>query len=283
MLTACGGGGGDNNHYQPSPTPTCTLPAISTANGCVIPTVATLAASPTTVLYGAKATLMWGYTGGTPTSCVSSGNWNLGGNAIGSGLSEALTSNTTFAYTCSNAAGSIVANTTVTVCAQGQVISSGVCTTPTVSCISPVVLNSILNSCEYPMGMWVTIGNQLPVGCTSWTQSCWANSTEVKWVESSAPMIGLNTRPVRFAFFRNATVFGGINGMWNTIPFYADSKEPVYQDISGGIPQEIDRVYGTSTGLIMHMKASGLCTQQIWHLLSKTWSWDPSVSVICPQ
>ncbi|MDP2651687.1 MAG: CARDB domain-containing protein, partial [bacterium] len=65
---------------------------------------ATLTASPTSVASGGRSTLTWSSTGAT--SCTAGGPWSTSGNLSGSGLTNALTSDTTFTLQCSGPGGS---------------------------------------------------------------------------------------------------------------------------------------------------------------------------------
>jgi len=122
----------------------------------------------------------------------------------------------------------------------------------------------------------VKVGNvgQLPVGCTSWKQQCWkdavANGT-VKFIATSAKMTGYNDRPVMKAYFRNTSTFNGVTGLWNSLAFYADDGSPVGADIFGGSYSEIDWVYGTEKGIIIHEKSTNLCYQIAWDGAQRSW------------
>ena len=66
----------------------------------------TLTASPTSVAYGGQSTLTWNSNGGGPvTSCTASGPWSNAGTFSGSGLTNALTTNTTFSFQCTGPGG----------------------------------------------------------------------------------------------------------------------------------------------------------------------------------
>jgi hypothetical protein len=114
-----------------SATGVCVVSTASNGTICVSPVTATLSVT-SPVMNGAKSTLTWGYTGDAPTGCTTSVNWSNGGILSGSGLSNALTTNTTFTYSCTNANGTTTANANVTVCAVGDTVVGGVCTAPAV-------------------------------------------------------------------------------------------------------------------------------------------------------
>lgn len=162
------------------------------------------------------------------------------------------------------------------------------CITPVKTCPVPQVLNSEMNVCVYPMGIKVFGANQLPVGCISSTQQCWkdaATNGVVKWIQTSALMTGYSTRPSIHAYFRNTSTLFGVTGLWNFLPFYADTGEKFAADIPGGISSEIDWVYGTSNGIIVHEKVTGLCYENHWNPKDVLWE-TVSVGggpVTCPQ
>ncbi len=82
------------------------------------------------IAYNGRSTLTWGWTGGTPDICTTSANWSNSGNLKGQGLSDPLTGNTRFTYSCTNAGGTNTTTADVTVCAPGQTVANGVCVTP---------------------------------------------------------------------------------------------------------------------------------------------------------
>lgn len=73
-----------------------------TPGECTAPT-ATLSASPTSVAYNGRSTLTWSSTGAT--SCTAGGPWSNSGTLSGSGLTNPLTSNTTFTFYCTGPGG----------------------------------------------------------------------------------------------------------------------------------------------------------------------------------
>lgn len=111
------------------------------------------------------------------------------------------------------------------------------------------------------MGNQVVGANQLPAGCTSTLQQCWhdsvANGT-VKFLETSAVMTGINTRPIVFAYYVTAD---GLR--WNTLPMYADTGELTGSEINGGSTTNIDMVMGNTPGTVF--RVGGNCGQIKWY------------------
>ncbi|MFZ2167450.1 MAG: hypothetical protein WAV50_01110, partial [Minisyncoccia bacterium] len=76
-------------------TVVCPVPAAPTA---------TLSVSPSSVAYNGRPTLTWSST--NATSCTApSGNWSNSGTLSGNGLTDPLTSNTTFTFQCTGPGG----------------------------------------------------------------------------------------------------------------------------------------------------------------------------------
>ena len=141
------------------------------------------------------------------------------------------------------------------------------CTAHPLTCIAPAVWTSGVDACVTPMGVKAVGADQLPAGCNSWTQQCWkdavANGT-VKFIATSATMLGYNYRPVVFAYFRNTATAFGVTGLWNVLAFYADDGSIAGADIFGGSSQELDWVYGNANGIIGHVRDTGTCFQDSW-------------------
>ena len=109
---------------------TCTNGSLSgtyTNQTCATaPATATLSISPTSIAYNGRPTLTWGSTGAT--SCTAGGPWSNSGTLSGSGLTNPLTSNTTFTFQCTGPGGtSALQSVTVTVGAPAS------CTSTTIS------------------------------------------------------------------------------------------------------------------------------------------------------
>lgn len=116
----------------------------------------------------------------------------------------------------------------------------------------------------YPMGTKVVGANQLPQGCNSWSQQCWKDSVAngtVKFVSSEGK--NLTGRNIVFAYFRNTTVMFGADGLWNYLPFYADTGEAASQDISGGDATSVDYVVGNQVGVVI--SAGGQCYERYFN------------------
>lgn len=152
----------------------------------------------------------------------------------------------------------------------------------------------------YALGTKVSNPNQLPSTClsayvngtvASGESQCWkdakANGT-VKFIETPALMTGYTgtsngradnaTRPVLSAYFRSSS------GYWNILLVYREDGKLVGSDITGGDSSEEDWVTGTTKGVIIHQKSTGLCYEMIWHppggVNANLWSTDSPVT--CP-
>ncbi|MEK7604725.1 MAG: hypothetical protein AAB442_02950 [Patescibacteria group bacterium] len=117
----------------------------------------------------------------------------------------------------------------------------------------------------YAMGVKVVGANQLPPGCNTWAQQCWkeavANGT-VKFVATSAA--DHTGRPIIFAFFRNNTTMFGVTGLWETLPVYADDGTFAGSDIGGGVASEVDLIFGSLNGGVVHEVASDRCFEKYY-------------------
>ena len=136
--------------------PTCTIPCTNGAidpptcvtcssgqamkNGictAVSAPVVTLSASPSSVVYNGRSTITWSST--DATSCVSGGPWSTSGNLSGSGLTDPLTSNTTFTLQCTGPGGTSPLQS-VTVIVGVQTCLNGADNPPTCSTFTrPIV------------------------------------------------------------------------------------------------------------------------------------------------
>jgi hypothetical protein len=140
-------------------------------------------------------------------------------------------------------------------------------------CALPGTWNGSL--CVFPMGDKIGNVQQLPAGCDTFRDACWKAAIAagtVKFIATSAMMTGYSNRPVVFAYFRNTTAASGVTGLWNSLPVYADDASPAAYDIGGGFASQIDRVYGTPNGIILHDASSGLCAEWAWNATSLTWA-----------
>ncbi len=135
--------------------------------------------------------------------------------------------------------------------------------------------NPTLKAYVYDINTKVSGKNtQLRDGCNSWSDKCWEESVKngtVKFISTSATMTDYNNRPIVFAYFKNSSKMYGQDGLWNYLPIYADDGSLVGPDIFGGDSQEIDWVYGTNKGIIVHIKEGGVCAERSWDKEYKTW------------
>lgn len=121
---------------------------------------------------------------------------------------------------------------------------------------------------------------QLPSDCNSWTQQCWRDAVKngtVKFIQTEA--VGPSGHKVIFAYFKNTSTMFGVTGMWNYLPINLNDGSPSTSDISGGTASEIDWVYGTRDGLIIHEKSSNSCYEQYLNSNGTIWSNRP---INCP-
>lgn len=101
-----------------------------TVNQLPAPT-ASLSASPNPVVFGDRSTLTW--SSANATSCIAGGPWSNAGTLLGSGLTDSISSPTTFTFQCSGPGG--------TSPPQSVVISSGSAPTVTISA-SPTTIGA---------------------------------------------------------------------------------------------------------------------------------------------
>ena len=143
------------------------------------------------------------------------------------------------------------------------------------SCVAPAVWSATAKVCVNPLGVQVRGANQLPDGCTTWTDQCWKDSAAgtVKFVATSALMAGIN-RPVMFSYFRTAA------GLWAVIPVYGDDGSLFGGDISNGTPSEIDWIDGTTSGIIFHMRGNNLCYGYQYDTARA--EWEVTAPLPCP-
>lgn len=148
----------------------------------------------------------------------------------------------------------------------------------TFGCNSPQVWNG--SFCVYPQGTKVAVANQLPQGCNTWKDPCWAKALKdgtVKLVSTSATMTGYSNRPVMIAYYKNTMSFAGVSGLWDTLIVYADDGSPVGGDISDGGTQPIDWMTANATGPVRHFGDTGTCAQGFW--AGTFWDYGPTA---CP-
>ena len=120
----------------------------TTWNGTVCaenPPTATLTASPNPVAYDGRSTLTWSST--NATSCTAGGPWSNSGTLSGSGLTNPLTSATTFTFQCTGPGGtSPLASVTVNVNAA---VVNGACASTHYSCTAGTSANNVAGATAY--------------------------------------------------------------------------------------------------------------------------------------
>ena len=136
-----------------------------------------------------------------------------------------------------------------------------------------------------PFGIKVVGARQLLSGCNHSTDECWKKSIEsglVKFIGTPAKITipGYESRNIMFAFFKNTSKEYGASGLYNCLPIYADDGSLVGPDIIGGITSEIDWVYGTIEGIIIHDKNSGNCYEKFFNKKGGVWS---TRTTVCPS
>lgn len=145
---------------------------------------ASLSVSPTSVAYNGRPTLTWSST--NATSCTApSGNWSNSGTLSGSGLTDPLTTNTTFTFQCTGPGGtSALQSASVTVAgapvngvcgsANGVTYAYGASSyTPNVQCSSGTSSNTAFPAAGSSVS-WTCVGAN--GGTTSGTCSASRNS-----------------------------------------------------------------------------------------------------------
>jgi hypothetical protein len=138
------------------------------SNGCVVPApTAKLTASPNPVAYGGRATLTWGST--NAKTCTAEGPWSNNGTLSGSGLTNDLTSATTFSFYCTGAGGqSPLVSVTVNVGAPPS-CTNGANNPPTCnSCTSPDVWNG--SACVAPISVTAKPVSPITLPTTAFTE-----------------------------------------------------------------------------------------------------------------
>ncbi|MFZ2167897.1 MAG: hypothetical protein WAV50_03455 [Minisyncoccia bacterium] len=114
---------------------------------------ATLSANPTSVNAGGRSMLSWGSV--NATSCTAGGPWSNSGTLSGSGLTDPLSSNTTFTFQCFNANGaSAVQSVTVAVIGSGGVVN-GACSATHYNCSAGTSANNANGAAAYT---WSCVG-----------------------------------------------------------------------------------------------------------------------------
>jgi len=130
-----------------------------------------------------------------------------------------------------------------------------------------------------PTGVWMPLMKvctndkgtrfyQLPALCTRSSQQCFKDAIPyMDAVRDGAD----NT--LTWLLFRNTTVAGSVNGLWNALPFRSDGTTALY-DIDGGYTLEISTVWTALVGVTIKQKDSGTC-----HSLTSA---GAGTSTVCP-
>ncbi len=279
-LVACGGGGGGGSTVTPPPVVnTCSNGASDYPTCTPAPTITGIATTPATgatdVALGSNVQVTF-TTNGTLKSGTASVDASCAGTAVSGNFSTSSAP-----WTFDPILG-LPEGKTCTVMFNGVFTSAG--GLPTNLSVTTVFTTHSTTPATYwspkptfaPMGTKVLGANQLPAGCTSWTQQCWKDSVAngaVKFVTSGGK--DSTGRDIVFAYFRNTTSLFGVNGLWNYLPFYADTGAPASQDINGGTATAVDYIVGNSVGAVI--QSSGQCFEN--YNAGSTWS---NRSVTCP-
>lgn len=94
---------------------------------------------------------------------------------------------------------------------------------------------------------------QLPALCTHASQQCFKDAIP----HMDAVRDGADST-LTWLLFRNTTVAGGVNGLWNALPFRSDGTPALY-DIDGGYTLEISAVWTAPTGITTKQKDTNTC------------------------
>ena len=242
LIAACGGGGGGGD----APASTVATGDLTGTSGCTIPKAAAscLATIKGTLKDASDPRTFVGTTNvSTATSVDTTATVGLGDTVI-----ELRDGN------------SVLARKVLTVgCETGSTWDGNVCKEDALASYwPPATINA--------PGVKVEGANQLPVGCTSVSQQCWKDAVAsglVKFVATSATAVGVNSRPIVFAYFRNTTSMFGVDGLWNVLQLYADDGSLFGADISGGTDGAIEMVYGNTEGAIY--RVGSICRQIYWN------------------
>lgn len=260
-----------------SATGVCTSGTASNGTICVSPVTATLTAS-SPIVNGAKSTLAWGHTGDTPTGCTTSANWSNGGSLSGTGLSDALTANATFTYSCTNANGTTTATAVVTVCAASDTIVSGVCTPPVVATWWPPATISPIGTKVVGSTSQISSASRI-IGDASWQTD--VKNGVVKFVDTGMILTGYSTRPLVWAYYIS------LDGTSCNLPVFKDDGLPISlgtQYTYGACSTDsLTWVVGTLSGIIRYTPQKNKCFEMVWKFNNATSSFDVTdTETACP-
>ena len=160
------------------------VPVIYTNNSChevpcfaaTPPATASFSASPTSIAYGAQATLSWSST--DATSCTAGGPWSNASNPLGpgSGLTNPLTTTTTFTFQCTGAGGtSPLQSVTVTV--------------------APAPVNGSCSALHYNCAAGTSTNNVNGVSAYTWSCAGTSGGTTASCSETKPATVSLTPSP----------------------------------------------------------------------------------------
>ncbi len=160
----------------------------TTWNGSVCatnPPTASLSASPNPVAYNGRSTLTWSST--NATSCTAGGPWSNSGTLSGSGLTNPLTSATTFTFQCTGPGGtSPLASVTVNVTAP---VVNGSCASTHYSCTAGTSINNVNGATAY-----------------TWTCQGSGGGTDASCSEAKLPTASLSASPSTITTGQSSTL-----------------------------------------------------------------------------
>ncbi|MHB1769624.1 MAG: hypothetical protein ACYCPH_00900 [Minisyncoccota bacterium] len=160
----------------------------STWNGSVCaanPPTASLTASPNPVAYNGRSTLTWSST--NATSCSAGGPWSNSGTLSGSGLTNPLTTATTFTFQCTGPGGtSPLQSVTVNV---GAAPVNGACASTHYSCTAGTSTNNVDGSTAY-----------------TWTCAGSGGGTDASCSEAKLPTSSLSATPATIVSGQSSTL-----------------------------------------------------------------------------
>jgi len=229
-LAACGGGGGGGSTPEPPPAPTGTLTATV---GCVVPKDGTSCSGSVSFT-----------TENAPSVALVVGTTTVSTSAKATNLPVTISVGTT--PVSLSFGGSAPATATLTgTCDTGTVNTGGTCKTPPPWYTAVPII---------PAGTKV-FTQQVPVGCTNQSQTCWRESLLNGLLKVTGPGQPLFGRPTYSIPIQNR------DGNYKVVTVYADDFSPVDNGtLAGGDNGRIDWIIVTSAGAYRYFPNFNTCS-----------------------